>query len=325
MGAEYWVYHLRGGPTQAQPPSMPRSVMPAERATNDALDQVYRALLRSLSLSPQHRVQLTQRGFVDREIPFRQYRSLPRQGRAALAKTLVEMFGETTCAGVPGLYIREQGRRRWWSLAGAPGLVIPVRHAAGQIIALMVRSDDPDAASRYSAVSSAKYRGPSPGAHIHIPLRKGATNAAIRLTEGFLKADVATALSGLHTIGLPGASTWAAALPFLRTLQKPVIRVAFDMDASRNLQVAVALRQTVRKLSGEGFPVEIEMWDEADGKGIDDLLAAGHTPTVLTGAAMRAELGQMIRSATVVDPLQANRVTTLFTSVGNEADRVGPT
>jgi hypothetical protein len=280
--------------------------MPAERATNDALDQVYRALLRSLSLSPQHRVQLTQRGLMDREITFRQYRSLPRQGRAALAKTLVEMFGETTCAGVPGLYIREQDRR-WWSLAGAPGLVIPARNAAGQIIALMVRSDDPDAASRYSAVSSAKYWGPSPGAPIHIPLSKDATNSAIRLTEGFLKADVATTLSGLHTIGLPGVSMWAAALPFLRTLKKPVIRLAFDMDASRNLQVAGALRQTVRKLSGEGFPVEIEMWDEADGKGIDDLLAAGHTPAVLTGAAMIAELSQMIRSATFVDPLQVSR------------------
>jgi hypothetical protein len=281
--------------------------MPAARATIDVLDQVYRALLRSLSLSPQHRVQLTQRGLVEREITSRQYRSLPRQGRAALAKMLVERFGETTCAGVPGLYIREQDRRRWWSLAGAPGLVIPVRNAAGQILALMVRSDDPDAASRYSAVSSVNYRGPSPGAPIHVPLRQDAPHAAIRLTEGFLKADIATALSGLHTIGLPGVSMWAAALPFLRTLQKPVIRVAFDMDASRNLQVAGALRQAVRRLSGEGFPVEIDLWDEADGKGIDDLLAAGHTPTVLTGAAMRAELSQMIRSATFVDPLQVSR------------------
>jgi Domain of unknown function (DUF3854) len=307
VGVDYWVYHFHGDQTPTLMPLIPPSKAPAERAPDGVLDQVYRALLQSLSLSPQHKAQLTHRGLCDRDIAFRQYRSLPRQGRAALAKRLVEEFGETICTRIPGLYIHEENQPRWWSLAGAPGLVIPVRNAAGQIIALTVRRDDPEAPSRYSAISSTKYHGPSPGAPIHIPLMTSEATSVIRLTEGVLKADIATTLSGLHAIGLPGVSMWASALPFLKTLPHPVIRLAFDMDASRNLQVAMALRQTARRLRAEGMAVQLEVWDEADGKGIDDLLAAGQTPTALTGAAMIDELNQIIRSARLVDPLQIAR------------------
>jgi hypothetical protein len=220
---------------------------------------------------------------------------------------MVERFGETVCARVPGLYVREQDQRRWWSLAGAPGLVIPVRRASGRMVALTVRSDDPEVPSRYSAISSAKYHGPSPGSPIHVPLTSSASTDVIRLTEGFLKADIATALSGLHTIGLPGVSMWPAALPFLQTLNRPIVRLAFDMDVSRNLQVALALRQAARTLQAEGFRVQLELWDEADGKGIDDLLSAGHAPTVLRGSAVTGELVNLIESARFVDPLQISR------------------
>jgi hypothetical protein len=160
-GTEYWVYRLHGNTTHAGLPPMPPSVVTPERATDDVLNEVYGALLQSLSLATQHRAQLSQRGLGEQDITFRRYRSLPHQGRARLAKALVERFGEAMCAHVPGLYVREHDGRRWWSLAGASGLVIPVRNAAGQIIALTVRSDNLDAASRYwpsesEAVTSGK-------------------------------------------------------------------------------------------------------------------------------------------------------------------------
>jgi hypothetical protein len=60
----------------------------------------------------------------------------------------------------------------------------------------------------------------------------------------------------------------------------------------------------VRTLQAEGLHVSIEVWDEADGKGLDDLLLAGHVTTVLTGTAMMDELRTMTRSARFVDPLQ---------------------
>jgi hypothetical protein len=306
-GMEYWVYHLHHDQPSRPLPPLPPSRVPVARAADEVLHQVYQSLLRSLALSTPHQAQLARRGLRQEDITLRHYRTLPSQGRAALAKRLVDMFGETTCARVPGLYIREQDGRWWWSLTGAPGLVIPVRNAVGQIIALTVRSDDPEATARYSAVSSTKYGGASPGAPLHVPLMESSTTPLVRLTEGVLKADIATALSGLHTIGLPGVSMWPAALPFLKRLTRPVVRLAFDMDASRNLQVAMALQQTARRLRSEGLNVQLEVWDEIDGKGIDDLLAAGHSPAVLMGAAMTDEIYQMIRSAKLVDPLQIAR------------------
>jgi hypothetical protein len=130
-GAEYWVYHFHGHITPTSIPPMPPSVVTLGRATDDHLHQVYGVLLRSLPLTSQHHTQLSQRGLTERDISFRHYGSLPQQGRSRLAKALVERFGEPLCTRVPGLYIREEGQRRWWSLAGAAGLVIPVRNVAG--------------------------------------------------------------------------------------------------------------------------------------------------------------------------------------------------
>ena len=68
----------------------------------------------------------------------------------------------------------EQDGRRWWSLAGAAGLLIPVRNLDGHIVALKVRADVPGDGPKYTTISSAKHGGPSPGAQVHVPLSEGA-------------------------------------------------------------------------------------------------------------------------------------------------------
>jgi hypothetical protein len=306
-GVPYWVYDLGGRNTHHQPPPMfPPSVTKA-RASDDVLGQVYGALLTTISLSDRHRTQLRQRGLSDENITWLGYRSMPQQGRASIAKRLLDLFGHETCGAIPGLHVVERDGSRWWSLAGASGLLIPIRDHAGRVIALSVRSDDPDAESRYSAISSSKYGGPGPGAPIHVPLTRAPVAGAIRLTEGALKADVATALGKIFTIGLPGVSGVGKAIPLLRARKIRAVRLAFDADASRNLQVAMALRQAEQTLQAEGVHVSLEVWGEADGKGIDDLLSARHDTMVLTGSAMMSELRTMIRSARLADPLQITR------------------
>ena len=47
-----------------------------------------------------------------------------------------------------------------------------------------------------------------------------------------------------------------------------------------NRHVAQALGQAVSALVEAGYTVAVESWDPALGKGIDDVLAAGHIPTV---------------------------------------------
>ena len=79
-------------------------------------------------------------------------------------------LGADVCAQVPGFYVAERDGRRWWSLAGAAGLLIPVRNLDGHIVALKVRADDPGDGPKYTTISSAKHGGPSPGAQVHVPL-----------------------------------------------------------------------------------------------------------------------------------------------------------
>ena len=137
------------------------------------MDRVYRALLDALPLAPSHRHALRQRGLVDAEILRRRYRTLPLQGRSALAQRLVESLGADLCARVPGFHLAERNGRRWWSLAGAAGLLIPVRNLDGHIVGLKVRADEPGASPKYTTISSAKHGGPSPGAQVHVPLHGG--------------------------------------------------------------------------------------------------------------------------------------------------------
>src|SRR5215510_12809651 len=85
-GTEYWLYQLDRHSTDRKPAlELPSQTLPG-RAEPAVLDQVYRALLTALSLSPTHWQALRQRGLPDGEILRRGYRTMPRDGRAALVR-----------------------------------------------------------------------------------------------------------------------------------------------------------------------------------------------------------------------------------------------
>lgn len=293
-GAEYWLYRRPGPAPETRPPAAPVPPVPTTTAADPATrHRVYRALLAELALTPVHRQALRQRGLRDEEIARREYRSLPVQGRAALARRLMERCGPDVCRRVPGFYLAQRDGRGWWSLAGAAGLLVPVRDLDGQMVALKVRADTPGERSKYSTVSSATHGGPGPGANVHVPLA-APSGETVRVTEGELKGDVATALSGLLTVSLPGVALWRQALPILQARQVRRVLLAFDADWRANAHVAQALGHAALALVAAGYAVEVEIWEAALGKGIDDLLAAGHTPTLTSvalafGAALRGQ------------------------------------
>jgi hypothetical protein len=148
--------------TQRQAPPTPPASARVSCAVPATLDHVYRELLAALPLTPTHRQALRQRGLADSEICRRQYGTLPRKGRAALAKRMVAWWDADTCAQVPGFYGAGRDGRRWWSFAGAAGLLIPVRNRDGHIVALKVRADDPGNGPKYTMISSAKYSKMTP-------------------------------------------------------------------------------------------------------------------------------------------------------------------
>ena len=193
--------------------------------------------------------------------------TLPLTGRAALAKRIVDWWGADVCAQVPGFYVAERDGRRWWTLAGAAGLLIPVRNLDGHIVALKVRADDPGDGPKYTTISSAKHGGPSPGAQVHMPLYSGQRGNTVRLTEGELKSrcghDPEWYAHHLHSwCGSVAQGPASLAGPAVCSGScSPLMRIG-----ARIRHVAQALGQAVAALVGAGYTVAVESWDPALGQ-----------------------------------------------------------
>ena len=155
-----------------------------------------------------------------------------------------------------------------------------------------------------STVSSTKYGGPGPGAPVHVPHHIGLSLEVIRVTEGELKADVATVLTGILTLAIPGVPAWRAAIPVLQQGQPRTIRLAFDADWRINPVVARALAAAAMALTTQGWSVLVEVWDPAQGKGIDDVVAAGHRP-VLQAPVLTYRLGVRAETGVSHRPLHS--------------------
>ena len=272
-GGDYWLYRIDGGgdtdngtqkDVAADYSEISQPVLAP--ADPDTLDKVYRALLQELSLSAVHRENLRKRGLSDEEIDLRGYKTLVGPGRAKLAKTMVGKFGNDVCKKIPGLFIKQGERKPYWTLAGSAGIVIPLRDVRGRIVALKVRADKPGKKGpKYSYITSsgrmgAVQDGPSPMPTVHLPVHRSSSHQKIRLTEGELKADIATVLSGHLTISIPGVSIWRPAVPVLKKLTPEKVLLAFDADARKNYNVARALQNTAIALQTEGFDVDLETW-----------------------------------------------------------------
>src|SRR4030095_16713407 len=57
-----------------------------------------------------------------------------------------------------------------------------------------------------------------------------------------------------------------------------------DADWRQNPHVARALAEATQALVEAGYTVVVETWDASQGKGIDDVLAAGHRPALQSTA-----------------------------------------
>jgi hypothetical protein len=294
-GVEFWV-HGGTGSTGATHPARPARIgprridAPTSRPSIATIDAVYRRLLGALDLTDAHRAGLLTRGLSSADVAHGEYRSLPLDWRArkAVAAELLASFGDVA-AGVPGVV---QDRRGEWTLAGLAGLLIPMRDEHGRIRGLKIRRDEmatqgtqgtqgagthgaPNA-PRYTVLSSSSHGGPSAETIAHVPrsvrLQRGML--LLRITEGELKADVATALSGVPTISVPGIGRWIMAFDVVHVAQPARVEVVFDHDekpATRERTAACALA-LVNELRSAGYRAARLVLDGREGKGIDDVL-----------------------------------------------------
>lgn len=276
-GVTFHIHPRDGGVSWAIPPAPPPQTStiagPATR------DEAYRAALASLRLDDVDREGLRARGLSDAAIADGRYRTLGDRGRAEVARAIIAAVGDLHAPGVPGMFWKEgDAGRGWWSFSGWSGLLIPVRDLAGRIVALKVRRRTvDDGGKRYVYVTSSSRGGPSAEAAIHVPAKALGLRSTGRLvlTEGELKADVATELLGdWPVVSLPGVGAWPKGAAFAAEWGAREVAVAFDSDSRTNKAVNAAERNLLHALRGAGWPgVRAWRWDPKF-KGIDDMLAA---------------------------------------------------
>lgn len=244
-----------------------------ERADAAYLDRVYRALLDELSLSGEHRAALARRGLSPKAIQEGGYRSLPVAGRWPVIDRL-ERRG-LDLSGVPGFARSRTGQG--WNLYGRAGLLVPVRDLQGRILGCQVRADADDAGPRYRWLSTPdtenRVGGASSGAPCHVAGRKLVRRRwAVWVTEGPLKAEVASHLLSVPMLGVAGVANWRKALPVIQVLEVQRVILAFDQDESAKTRQAVErnLADFRETLESMGSQVLVASWGR--GKGVDDAL-----------------------------------------------------
>lgn len=159
--------------------------------------------------------------------------------------------------------------------------------------------------NRYFWLSSAnKPQGTGSGdpapVHIAVPSHKLANWKAgellkartVWLSEGPLKCDIASDCIGklydpleVEDIGttflaLPGVGAWRLAIPIMKEMGVEKVNICFDADAVSNPQVKKHLLECAKVLKEEGFSANLILWNENDGKGIDDIFLQSRLPHI---------------------------------------------
>lgn len=245
-------------------------------ADSDTLNDTYSHLLQTVGLQEKHRQALLRRGLSLETIITNGYGSMPTlsQNDAIITKLLTQ---ECCLEAVPGFYY-DQDKSRWQIQIGGSGLLIPVRDEKHRIQGLQIRCDYVVSSSKYIWLSSAdKPFGTKATAAIHIAGKQyAAKDKTVYLTEGPLKADIASFLTGKCFLACPGTSHYKrfeTIIPLLKLWGIKWAYNAFDMDSRQNPQVAKHTLCLNALLTKAGFSVRRLVWPEAY-KGIDDYLLA---------------------------------------------------
>lgn len=258
----------------------------------DRLHQVYSTLIGLLGLSFFHRRHLygKRRRMTPLDVAAAQYRTLPAQDevRRYIAGRVAETVDP---GGIPGFFRCEGG----WSLAGPPGLMIPVRDWEGRVRGFQIRTDR--GKQKYVWFSSSnpeKYPG---GAKVRVTCHVAGPRAErVWITEGPLKADIAAKFLNETVTAVPGVALWRATglLGDLKAHGVSEAVIAYDADAATNPVVAKNARELGDALQTSGIRVLYAWWEEE--KGLDDLFLAGKEPDLLSPASWQSKIEALTSS-----------------------------
>ena len=253
--------------------------MPRQEASKEdeerqlmALEQrhaAYTAMLEHLTLLPQHRDNLLERGLSEKRIQVNQYRSMPETdaGRRLLAALLRACGHELL--GLPGFrtYYGD------WTISGPKGFLIPVRNKDGLIQGMKIRLDDADNPSRKYRWLSSRDMPNGTRSYSYIHVTGDTTQKRAFLTEGPLKGDVASYLAhDALFVCVGGVNAIHGLKDTLKALGVTQVVEAMDMDQMTNPNVRSAVLTMRREVQAiKGLKYTKYTWDPAY-KGVDDYL-----------------------------------------------------
>lgn len=247
------------------PPVVPQPPL----ADIDTRDRVYRALLDKLTLAPDHRQNLLERGLSEEKIDHLQYRTAPTTGFYPLAQALIDEGHDLN--GVPGFFRTNEGR---WTLAlYRRGIMLPSRDRMGRIQAIHIRLDKKLKRGQKFLTFSSPDKPGGAGAETwcHIV---GPVQTSIFLIEGIMKADIVNHFTGMTMLAIPGVTC----LQHLEDTLKELIGLGvehvmtcFDMDYLKNWHVEGSYTKLVKLLGGLDITFGTYLW-APDCNGLDDYI-----------------------------------------------------
>lgn len=265
----------------------------------------YKLFLMGTFLSEQHRNYLKDRGLSDDEINDKGFFTFPEPTDTFLDGLYkrCEEAGLTSniFKRIPGFYSRpsleldtyqpKTGEKEYlYTFAKQRGIGIPVKDARGNIIGIQIRKDKVGEkkkrytwfSSSYTAYDDNDYIFGTPaGAPTHVAYPKeNRYPGVVFITEGFFKAEEIAKTFGSICISMSGVGNYRSVNEDLKAIEicskqkVENIYVSYDADMSQNLQVYNHAKNMVSLIKEEFDSVEmfISLWNEKDGKGIDDLI-----------------------------------------------------
>ena len=230
-------------------------------------DKVYRKLLESLELAPSHKEDLLKRGLSEEDIKEGLYKTVPVMGFHSLAVSALEGEKIKKGEGIPGFTdasnINDAAVRKKKS-----GYFVPVKTRNGLISGMQIRFDnlpensseeEKEAFRKYTWFSSAEKDtgcGVTGCENIHYAGNWEEVPKEVQITEGMLKADIASHLSGKPFLALAGVNNVGQLQAELTKLQKEgleTVNICVDMDYREKREVANAMKRIQEIINKSGF------------------------------------------------------------------------
>lgn len=236
---------------------------------------VYTEFLKYFALYKHHRDNLEKRGLSPEDMEKNGYKSIIRNGESKRYICRDLLRKGYSLQNIPGFYVDENGE---WTYNSIPGFLVPVRDFYGRIQGLQIRVDEEIIAKKkigkYIWFSSSNHAtGTACNAGVHVSIPAGPVNKdTVYITEGPLKADVASKYMNAIFLAVPGVSLFKRVLGELEKINPRNTIVLFDADKAENQAVKKAEDGLLDLLKQKGYKTMSVSWDIKIGKGIDDIV-----------------------------------------------------